>query len=79
MSAERDISKEPKGAFWVALAESTQGDRIIYHTGAHCGGEHRADASTANEIGLAILVQRRSKEQGKFDYLAVRTKKEAEA
>ena len=74
---ETDVSREVKGALINAITNAAPGDRITYHTGQHCGGVHRADASAAYEAGLVILVQRRSKTPGLFDYLAVRTKKDA--
>ena len=77
MSTERNVAQKPKGAFWLAITESEPGDRIIYHVGKHCAGEHRADAAAAYEKGLVILVQRRSQTPEMFDYLAVRSKKEA--
>lgn len=79
MSVETDISKEPKGALPRVIAEAQPGDRIIYHVGINCMGEHRTDASAAYEAGLAILVQRRSKTPGLFEYMAVRSKKEVRA
>ena len=76
---ETDVSREAKGALSNAISEAAQGDRIIYHTGQHCGGVHRADASAAHAAGLVLLVQRRSQTPGVFEYMAVRTKKDARA
>jgi hypothetical protein len=72
---ETDVARAPKGALLKAITDAEPGDRILYHTGEHCGGPHRHDASWAHDAGLAILVQRRSKTPGLFDYLAVRTRK----
>ena len=58
-----------------AISSAEPGARIVYHVVQHCGGMHRADASWAHEAGLVILVQRRSKTEGLFEYLAVRTRK----
>lgn len=76
---EMNVTQEKKGALLNAITNAAPGDRITYHTGEHCGGVHRADASAAYQAGLVILVQRRSKTSGLFDYLAVRTKKDASA
>ena len=70
-----DVSKGEKGALLKAISSAEPGARIVYHVGQHCGGMHRADASWAHEAGLVILVQRRSRTEGLFEYLAVRTRK----
>ena len=59
------------GEFWHALAEASKGDRIVYHSGEHCGGPHRRDASKAHAEGSVMLFCRRA-ENGSFDYLAVK-------
>lgn len=66
-----NITKLKSGEFWGALAEASKGHRIIYHSGEHCGGPHRRDASKAQEEGSVMLFCRRAG-NGSFDYLAVK-------
>lgn len=66
-----DITREYGGEFWHALAEASRGDRIVYHSGEHCGGPHRRDASQAQAEGSVMLFCRRVG-KGSFDYLAVK-------
>ena len=64
-------------AFDEALAQTVRGDKIIYHTGAHAGGRHKANAMAAQEAGLVALVQGRIEKGGdtRFIYIAQRTAK----
>lgn len=67
--AEIDISKEGRGAFAAALANSKIGDEIIYHIGEYCSGEHKHKAMGACEAGLCVLYQRKDGPR-RFIYVA---------
>lgn len=71
MSKEIHITREPRGAFKQALSDADKGDRILYHIGAFCGGNHKADAAAASDAGLALLFCRKVRD-GVFAYLAVK-------
>ena len=68
-----DITKHPKDGFWLVLADAEVGDRIIYHTGLHCGGLHKQDAMNAYARGLVLLMQSRAG-PGMFNYIAQKIK-----
>jgi hypothetical protein len=70
---EINISKEGKGAFSAALANSNIGDEIIYHIGEYCSGEHKHKAMGASEAGLCILYQRKEAPR-RFIYIAKKIK-----
>lgn len=63
--------------FAEALKSTERGDRIIYYTGDHAGGEMCRFAMRMSDGGFVSLVQRRvaNTGQGRFQYEAHRTKK----
>lgn len=63
--------------FAEALKKTQKGDKIIYYTGDHTGGQVCRFAMRMSEEGYVSLVQRRLSNtgQGRFQYEAHRTKK----
>lgn len=65
-----DITGERQGAFGLAMATASKGDRILYHVGEHCAGAHKKDARAAFEGGSVLLTMRKL-DRFIFEYLAI--------
>lgn len=65
-----DITGERRGAFKLAVATASKGDRILYHVGEHCAGAHKKDAWAAFEAGSVVLTMRK-RDRFLFEYLAI--------
>jgi hypothetical protein len=65
-----DITGLRQGAFGIAVAAASKGDRILYHVGEHCAGAHRHDARAAFEGGNVLLTMRR-RDRFIFEYIAI--------
>lgn len=65
-----DITGLRQGAFEIAVAAASKGDRILYHVGEHCAGAHRHDARAAFEGGNVLLTTRK-RDHFVFEYIAI--------
>lgn len=65
-----DITGLRQGAFEIAVAAASKGDRILYHVGEHCAGAHRHDARAAFEGGNVLLTTRK-RDRFVFEYIAI--------
>jgi len=72
--ARINITKQPRGMFYVALDDADPGDEIIYHIGEYAAGCHKNDALTSAMEGRCFIYQRRLG-HFTFEYCAKKSKK----